>query len=79
MHEEYQAYGSPTVKLIEEFSEVTKLLCKGERFGYDDHHPDLPVTETNRKLIAEEISDVRIALDVFERWLTDLPHDLRRR
>jgi hypothetical protein len=54
-------------------SEVTKLLCKGERFGWDDHKPGLPETETNRKRIKEEISDVWCALEKFDEWLDEQP------
>jgi hypothetical protein len=73
MHKEYINYGSPAIRLLEEFSEVQKLICKGERFGYFDWHPDLPPTETNIKLLREEISDVKLALFNFETWLNALP------
>jgi hypothetical protein len=73
MHQEYIKYGSPAIKLLEEFSEVQKLICKGERFGYDDHHPEEPVVLTNRIKLISELDDVDNALANFRKWLSELP------
>jgi len=50
--------GSPTTKLIEECSELIHILCKAERFGWDNYHPDDEAHTTNRFLVLSEIKDV---------------------
>jgi NTP pyrophosphatase (non-canonical NTP hydrolase) len=44
--------------LIEEMSEVTKVLTKINRFGFESFHPDDVNKVTNRKLFEEEMGDV---------------------
>jgi hypothetical protein len=92
MHNEYINYGSESVKLHEELAEVIieaakiqKIMCKGERFGYDDHHPDRPPEETNRKRIKktmgkfrDEVKDVERAMNIFESYLNKLPFEVKR-
>jgi hypothetical protein len=72
-------YGTPTIKLIEECSELIQVLCKGERFGYDDRTPLRENPPTNRQRILGEIADVEHALEVFKVWLNELPEDIKRR
>lgn len=78
MHEKFVKYGTPPIKLIEEMSELTQVICKGERFGYDDHNPLIENSPSTRQNIYEEIADVEIALENFKRWLATLPTDIKR-
>jgi hypothetical protein len=78
MHEEFVKYGSPIIKLIEELSEVTKVLCKGNRFGFDDANPLKENSKTNREKYFEEKEDVLRAMDTFESWLSEQKNDQKR-
>jgi hypothetical protein len=79
MHEEFSKYGTPAIKLVEECSELIQVVCKGERFGYDDKNPLIENAPPNRHRIADEISDVENALETFKKWLNELPKDIRRK
>lgn len=56
-HPEYQNIGSPVIRLVEECSELIKAACKGERFGWNNYHPDHPET-TNMQELDAEMTDV---------------------
>ena len=78
MHTEFIKYGTPAINLIEELSELTKVICKGERFGYDDANPLVENSLTNRQKIMLEIADVESALANFKKFLDELPEDIIR-
>ena len=63
MHEEYVDIGLPEDRVVEECSEVIKEICKAKRFGIDNVHKG----RTNRDRILDEMSDLRYALDVYEK------------
>lgn len=48
--------------LSEECGEVTQAVSKILRFGSDDHHPDAPVYETNKKRLSDECNDIYAVL-----------------
>ena len=48
------------ILLLEEMSEVSKIICKIQRFGYDNAHPD--GGPTNRALLEKEIGHIQFAV-----------------
>lgn len=69
MKEKYKNIGTPTIIVIEECSELIHILCKTERFGIDNYHPEDVQMTPNRTLIQLEIDDVREALNKLEKFL----------
>jgi hypothetical protein len=53
----YAEIGSLEIRLIEECSELIKILCKVQRFGWNNSHPDNPLVQ-NWRLTLDEIADV---------------------
>ena len=80
MNKQYQRYGSPQTKVIEECSEVIdhctdiikragkviKIVCKGERFGYKNFHPSDIYQKPNSDYVLEEIDDLERCLAEFK-------------
>jgi len=64
----YQHIGSIDHRLTEECAELIKAICKAERFGYDNFHPERP-EGSNSDAILREINDVRRLLDEMEIFL----------
>ena len=58
----YKNIGSPVIHIIEECAEVIQAACKGDRFGWDNFHPDRP-GQTNLQELEKEIEDV---IEAFE-------------
>lgn len=77
-HPEYENIGSPSIKLVEEASELIKELsdlvkhiCKAERFGYEsDNNGKLPYTNIDQ--IFAEMHDVEKAINKFRIPLYEL-------
>lgn len=56
-HPEYKNVGDPAMRLVEECSELIKAVCKGQRFGWGNHHPDCPDID-NLQDVDAEMTDV---------------------
>ena len=57
-HPDFEYIGSPITKLIEECGELIQVLCKADRFGLYNNHPDRP-GKTNLDEIKKEMADVQ--------------------
>ena len=71
MHQHFVKFGTPPIKLIEECSEVIQALCKAERFGLDNYHPETKIT--NRDAVKNEISDLLLAIKNYQAWENTVP------
>ena len=58
-HPDYKYIGTPMTRTIEECSEVIKILCKIDRFGWFGCHPEDPHKIPNIAKLANEIDDLQ--------------------
>lgn len=56
-HPDYAKIGPPVMWIIEECGEILQAVGKGERFGWRNHHPDIPNTD-NLLALENEICDL---------------------
>lgn len=56
-HPKYKHIGDPAIRLIEECSELIKAVCKGERFGWWNYHPER--SANNFDDLMAEMEDVK--------------------
>lgn len=70
-HPEYDGFGDPADKLLEELHEVGVEVCKGKRFGWLSAHPERPEL-TNFAALAQEMSDLNKRWDELQKHLHDL-------
>ena len=63
----YKDVGESIIRLAEECAEVIQMVCKIERFGLLNYHPDDPKQTPNLKLLLAEIADVKEVLAEVEK------------
>ena len=68
---EFKHIGKPSIRVIEECAELIKAICKAERFGYFNYHPDRPELN-NTEEIKAEMDDVVEVIERFEGYLKSL-------
>ena len=55
----YVKIGSPAMRIVEERGEVLQALSKGDRFGWENWHPDRP--ESNKTGIRIDLKVIKLA------------------
>ena len=58
MKQKHESIGDPITKLIEECSKLIHILCKVQRFGWFNWHPDDESKKPNIQHVLREIADV---------------------
>ncbi len=66
MRNKYAKIGRITTRVIEECSELIHILCKVERFGWDNYHPADRQMMPNYRLVDLEIRDLCKCLEELE-------------
>jgi hypothetical protein len=79
MKDEYKNIGTPNVCLIEECSELIKILCKVERFGWDNWHPKDKNKIPNSVLVWEEMDDVEFRMKQVKDFLYKNGYEINRK
>ena len=70
----YKDIGSPVTKVIEECGELIQALCKVDRFGWFNFHPDNP-DRKNIDDVEAEMDDVVEACERLQTEMRQLKHD----
>ena len=70
-HKDYVNIGDPGTKVVEECSELIKVICKAHRFGWESHHPDTP-NFGNIMEARSEMHDVTFAMDNLKKHLEEI-------
>ena len=69
VHPKFKDIGDPAIRLIEECSELIKAVCKGERFGWKNFHPDRK--QTNLIELHNEWGDLQRSYKEFIKRVID--------
>ena len=67
--ETYKAIGSIEDRVVEECAEFIQAICKAQRFGILNFHPE--TKRHNVYLIADEIQDLKRVLEEYEKVIIE--------
>lgn len=65
----FENIGTVVIRTIEELSELIHILCKIDRFGADNYHPEDTEKTPNWKLALSEIEDVEKRISELKKFL----------
>jgi len=76
----FEKIGDPITQTIEECAELIHILCKVQRFGWENFHPSDYTNTPNRVLVTREISDVKRKIARLEKLMAEItdvqqPHE----
>lgn len=77
MNKQFEAFGSPEVKVTSECCEVIHAITKAQAFGFRNYHPNTPDV-CNAELILREIDDARRAFNFLEPLLRTYVHQFNK-
>ncbi len=72
-HPKYKYIGDPIVRLAEECAEIIHIICKIQRFGEFNYHPEDPHKISNRDRLLAEIADARDVMNEIEQAVIESP------
>lgn len=80
-HPKYKDIGSPAMRIIEECGEIIQATMKGERFGWDKHHPEDAPDQINLVNLNKELQDLILAIEDLENEIANKanPADVKKR
>lgn len=68
----FKDIGRVEVRAQEECAELIMAICKADRFGYSNYHPDRQPNYTNAHQILAEIEDVKRVLAELQDFIEDI-------
>jgi len=72
MDDKYKNIGSIRIRLMEECSELIQIICKAERFGWENHHPEDIMKTPNFDLVHREMDDVYHCIEEMEKRIKEI-------
>ncbi|NLL97561.1 MAG: hypothetical protein GX227_10685 [Clostridiaceae bacterium] len=65
----YENVGDITTRVMEECAEVIQIVCKVQRFGWNNYHPKDKDKTPNWKLVLKEIDDLEKRISQIKKYI----------